>query len=150
MRDIYYWLQCQPLAKESQRMWLKDAIADARDELEELVHDMACVLIGAQVILEGIEEDEINSRADDNPPNDIGRVLARLDAARTILRRVEQISPTTIEQQKRWETGRREGVFGPRFRCETCQNEATVHIDAVGFHFCASCLEKIDARLRQP
>ena len=32
-------------------------------------------------------------------------------------------------------------------RCETCQSEATVHVEAIGCHFCASCLTKIDARI---
>lgn len=32
-------------------------------------------------------------------------------------------------------------------RCETCQSEATVHIEIVNWHFCASCAAKIDARL---
>lgn len=34
-------------------------------------------------------------------------------------------------------------------KCKTCQEEATVHIDVIGCHFCESCLAKIDARLQQ-
>lgn len=34
-------------------------------------------------------------------------------------------------------------------KCETCQNEATVHIEVIGCHFCASCLTKIDARIAE-
>lgn len=32
-------------------------------------------------------------------------------------------------------------------KCETCQEESTAHIEAIGCHFCASCLQKIDARI---
>lgn len=32
-------------------------------------------------------------------------------------------------------------------RCETCQQQATVHIDPVGWHFCESCLAKINQKL---
>lgn len=35
-----------------------------------------------------------------------------------------------------------------RERCETCLHPATVHIDALGMHFCKSCLDKIDEKLR--
>jgi hypothetical protein len=35
------------------------------------------------------------------------------------------------------------------FRCETCQELATVHIGVIGVHFCASCLEKIDQRIKE-
>lgn len=34
-------------------------------------------------------------------------------------------------------------------KCETCQSEATVHIKAIGCHFCASCLKKIDERFAE-
>ena len=34
-------------------------------------------------------------------------------------------------------------------KCATCQNEATVHIEAVGIYLCASCLAKVDARIAQ-
>lgn len=35
------------------------------------------------------------------------------------------------------------------FRCETCQEEGSIHIAAIGCHFCAECLKKIDARIAQ-
>jgi len=31
--------------------------------------------------------------------------------------------------------------------CRFCQSEATIHIEAVDLRLCASCLEKIDARI---
>lgn len=37
-----------------------------------------------------------------------------------------------------------------RFKCETCQSEATIHVEAIGCHFCESCVAKIDARIRAP
>jgi hypothetical protein len=33
-------------------------------------------------------------------------------------------------------------------KCKTCQNEATVFIEPINVHLCASCLEKIDARIK--
>lgn len=35
------------------------------------------------------------------------------------------------------------------YHCETCQEQATVHIEAIGCHFCADCLAKIDARIAE-
>lgn len=40
-------------------------------------------------------------------------------------------------------------VSNPEPRCETCQNPGTVHIEAVGWHFCPQCLEKVDARIAE-
>lgn len=37
----------------------------------------------------------------------------------------------------------------PVFKCDTCQEAATVHVDAIGCHFCESCVAKIDARIKQ-
>lgn len=34
-------------------------------------------------------------------------------------------------------------------KCNTCQNEATFHIELLDAHLCQSCLTKIDARLRK-
>ena len=34
-------------------------------------------------------------------------------------------------------------------KCETCQSEATIHIKMIGLHFCALCVQKIDARISQ-
>lgn len=34
-------------------------------------------------------------------------------------------------------------------RCETCQEEATIHVEEIGCHFCESCLQKIDARIAE-
>lgn len=36
-----------------------------------------------------------------------------------------------------------------RFRCETCQNEGSVHVEALGCHFCPDCIKKIDLRLSE-
>ena len=33
-------------------------------------------------------------------------------------------------------------------KCRTCQAEATVHIEVLALHLCATCLEAIDARAR--
>ena len=33
--------------------------------------------------------------------------------------------------------------------CATCQSEATVHVDAIGCHFCEPCLNKLDARIEE-
>lgn len=34
------------------------------------------------------------------------------------------------------------------FRCETCQSQATIHVPVIGCHFCARCLDEINAKLR--
>jgi hypothetical protein len=37
----------------------------------------------------------------------------------------------------------------PQYRCETCQEMATVHVKVIGMHFCQSCVTKIDARIAE-
>lgn len=44
--------------------------------------------------------------------------------------------------------GREKNLDAPSFCCETCPNTATVHIKSVGLHFCQSCIEKIDEKIR--
>lgn len=34
-------------------------------------------------------------------------------------------------------------------KCETCGEEATVHIQVINLHFCQPCLEKIDKRIAE-
>lgn len=32
-------------------------------------------------------------------------------------------------------------------KCETCQNEASIHVVAIDCHFCKRCLHRIDIRI---
>jgi hypothetical protein len=34
-------------------------------------------------------------------------------------------------------------------KCETCQEEATIHVEVLNMHFCKSCLDKLDKRIHE-
>lgn len=40
-------------------------------------------------------------------------------------------------------------LSGQKIKCQNCQAEATVHIDVIGAHFCASCVQQVKDRIRQ-
>lgn len=61
---------------------------------------------------------------------------------------VEGLEETIAKADKR--TGAARGIIASaKHWCATCQNVATVNIEEIGLHFCASCLAKIDARIKE-
>lgn len=42
-----------------------------------------------------------------------------------------------------------QAILKMKHRCEACQNEGTIHIEAIALYLCESCLKKIDERIAE-
>lgn len=70
---------------------------------------------------------------------DLRAEIARLDDVVIRQQELEEFMKAAAERenQKDWH------------RCETCQQEGTVHIKMIGCYLCQSCLEKVNARIKE-
>lgn len=79
--------------------------------------------------------------------HEAGYRWVRTDGDHAVFELCTHETPEIVKQLLGQNVGRGTRSTLPSYRCETCQETATVHIEAIGCHFCESCLKKIDERI---